>query len=129
VLFPIFLLSFGVAIQSLVYPDDEFSLGRLSEVVYAPFFDMLGAMLTLNIVAGWMHFCSTKKYVNFFTFTQTGKSDEQCFVNRTVFDENSGQKRMCPQRNVFALFLFGVYMMLTNVLLLNLLIAMFRLVD
>ena len=32
----------------------------------------------------------------------------------------------CPEQNGFVIALFAVYMMMTNVLLLNLLIAMFR---
>ncbi len=46
-------------------------------------------------------------------------------MNRTELDANVGMKT-CPQWNMFAQDLFGVYMVLTNVLLLNLLVAMFR---
>jgi hypothetical protein len=51
-LFSIFLFSFGVAIQSLVYPHNEFSFTILYEALHSPFFDMLGNTLTLERVGG-----------------------------------------------------------------------------
>jgi len=46
-----------------------------------------------------------------------------CIANRTLW--KSGDK-LCPEKSALAPLLLAVYMILTNVLLLNLLIAMFR---
>jgi hypothetical protein len=64
-LFMIFLLSFGVALQSLVYPDDEISWDIVHDALYSPFFDMLGNTLTLDRVAGCMHTFTTKKHIKY----------------------------------------------------------------
>ena len=95
----------------------------LYEALHSPFFDMLGNTLTLERVGG-----DLKSFLYFLIifFPKIGDSGPHCTNNQTVA-ELDPEIPMCPQQNVFAPLLFGVYMVLTNVLLLNLLIAMFRL--
>jgi hypothetical protein len=52
ILILILLVSFGVAIQSLLYPERELSTAMMREALYSPFFDMFGSMLTLERLAG-----------------------------------------------------------------------------
>ena len=41
-----------MAIQSLIYPDNEFSWANLYDALFSPFFDMLGNMLSIDRVSG-----------------------------------------------------------------------------
>ena len=48
-----------------------------------------------------------------------------CSYNESVYDSDSGVPR-CPQDNALVMVLYAIYVLLTNILLINLLIAMFR---
>jgi len=54
-----------------------------------------------------------------------GEPDEPCENNETIWRANGGQDR-CPEKNPVVPVLAAVYVVLTNILLVNLLIAMFR---
>ena len=53
-----------------------------------------------------------------------GEVPSPCTNNETAW-RYLGQAR-CPEKNAFVLLLVAIYMMVTNILLVNLLIAMFR---
>ncbi|XP_074649507.1 transient receptor potential cation channel subfamily M member-like 2 isoform X2 [Tubulanus polymorphus] len=100
----VFLLSYGVAIHALLYPNSKADWGLLKDVVYKPYWQMYGEL---------------------FLDEMEGKNTETCSRNPMIYNnETSGYSR-CSQSNWLAPALFAVYMILTNVLLLNLLIAMF----
>uniref|UniRef100_A0A914UJE4 G-protein coupled receptors family 1 profile domain-containing protein n=1 Tax=Plectus sambesii TaxID=2011161 RepID=A0A914UJE4_9BILA len=99
----VFILSFGFAMQSLLYPHMRFSSALLADAVYTPYSQVFGEL-------------SIDK----------GDGSAKCTTNVTEYDENDNDNiRMCPERTWLVRVLFAVYMMLTNVLLMNILIAMF----
>ena len=52
----------------------------------------------------------------------TGEND--CTTNETIWREDPMQR--CPEKSAIIFILLSLYMVLTNILLVNLLIAMFR---
>ncbi len=49
----------------------------------------------------------------------------ECSKNSTIY-ENSDDIERCPEESWLVIVMFAIYMIMTNILLLNLLIAMFR---
>ncbi|XP_064629774.1 transient receptor potential cation channel subfamily M member-like 2 [Lineus longissimus] len=104
VIFLVFVLCYGVATQMLLYPNSLPSWQLLKDVVYIPYWQMYGELFIEHV---------------------EGQADvTTCSRNRSVWinDPNYAQ---CPEANAATPLMFAIYMLLTNVLLLNLLIAMF----
>ncbi|XP_013384358.1 transient receptor potential cation channel subfamily M member 2 isoform X1 [Lingula anatina] len=100
----VFLLAYGVAVQALLYPNHKRDWSILKDVVYIPYWQMYGDL---------------------FLDETSGKID-QCTSNATLYLQDNGPQ-MCPQQNEWmTIVLMVIYMLLTNVLLLNLLIAIFN---
>ncbi|KAK3595123.1 hypothetical protein CHS0354_002376 [Potamilus streckersoni] len=102
-IFTIFLLSFGVAYQANLYPNSEPNWYLLKSVVYMPFWQLYGELFLDNM---------------------EGKTQDDCIKNETLWRAQGGQGR-CPADNALVPLLGAIYLVLTNILLINLLIAMF----
>ncbi|KAK3595122.1 hypothetical protein CHS0354_002375 [Potamilus streckersoni] len=103
-IFLIFLLSFGVAYQANLFPNSEPSWYLLKSIVYMPYWQMYGE-LSLD--------------------EMSGKPMDDCVTNETLWRAAGGRGR-CPADNALVPLLGAIYVVLTNILLINLLIAMFR---
>lgn len=92
----VFILAYGVASHALRFPNAPVSWRLLKDVVYLPYWQMYGELFLEN-VEGNVDNCNS----------------------------TAGSSNPCPRKSWLAIILFAVYMIITNVLLLNLLIAMF----
>lgn len=69
-----------------------------------------------------------RKTLNLIMWNCAGADDSSCEHNETVWRENPFLR--CPVENRFAIsLLVGIYLIVTNIMLVNLLIAMFRYID
>ena len=71
----------------------------------------------------------TFQYHNCYSFTQctivrVAGDIGECSFNRSLYSKPDVQR--CPEKSWLAIVLFAAYMIMSNVLLLNLLVAMFR---
>ncbi|XP_072166948.1 transient receptor potential cation channel subfamily M member 5-like [Diadema setosum] len=96
----IFLLSYGIASQAILYPNQEDPVNVFKGILYRAYFQVFGE-LYLDVIMG----------------------PEGCTRNETMIEE--GNFSPCPDNSWTGLILLAVYMLISNVLLLNLLIAMF----
>ncbi|CAD5115014.1 DgyrCDS4036 [Dimorphilus gyrociliatus] len=92
----VFIVTYGVASHALLFPNTPASWSLLKNVIYIPYWQMYGDLFLDHV---------------------EGNSDN---CNSTIGSDNP-----CPKKSVLAVVLFAIYMVITNVLLLNLLIAMF----
>ncbi|KAI0222453.1 Transient receptor potential cation channel subfamily M member-like 2 [Lamellibrachia satsuma] len=97
----VFITAYGVASQALRFPNAEPSWHLLKDVVYKPYWQMYGELF-LNEIEGDIGTCS---------------------FNRSIYADPNVER--CPEKSWLAIILFAVYMIMSNVLLLNLLVAMF----
>ena len=136
----IFILSYGVASQALLYPNSEPSWSLLNDIIYKPYWQMYGELfleelegtnvlslflyriflIVVQLPDGLSILLRLLFIVSFYTIS-TGDV-EGCTYNTTAEPDLN----RCPKENRLVILLFALYMILTNVLLLNLLIAMFR---
>ncbi|XP_038045510.1 transient receptor potential cation channel subfamily M member 1-like [Patiria miniata] len=91
----VFLLGYGVASNVLLYPHQEFSLEAIRNTVYMPYFQIYGELFLDTIVADGL--------------------SSSCDPQDTT----------CPRQHSLLPIMLGAYLLLGNVLLLNLLIAIF----
>ncbi|XP_061196286.1 transient receptor potential cation channel subfamily M member-like 2 [Saccostrea echinata] len=102
----VFILSFGVAYHANLYPNSPKEWVLLKDVVYHPYWQMYGELFLEN------------KEGN-----DPSADAGTCTSNETIW--RSGEVDRCPEKNALVVLLMVVYMLLTNILLVNLLIAMF----
>ncbi|XP_071480993.1 transient receptor potential cation channel subfamily M member-like 2 [Diadema antillarum] len=95
----VFLLSYGIASQAILYPNTSGVLEVIRGITYRAYFQVFGELF-LEVIEG----------------------DTDCSNNATLIAQG---EMPCPQNSWMAVILLGVYMLVSNVLLLNLLIAMF----
>ncbi|XP_072048465.1 transient receptor potential cation channel subfamily M member 1-like [Amphiura filiformis] len=88
----VFLVSYGVASQALLYPNQKPSAKAIERVFFMPYFQIYGELFLEELVDG------------------------ECEPEGT---------EMCPNQHWLIPVMLGVYLLLGNVLLLNLLIAIF----
>ncbi|XP_076821170.1 transient receptor potential cation channel subfamily M member-like 2 isoform X1 [Clavelina lepadiformis] len=103
----VIFFAYGVASQALLYPDEKSAKNKVFGSVYKPYWQLYGELFLSEI-------------------DYNPDADEFTCSNANVTD-NATDTRMphCPQENAFVPILSAIYMLLVNVLLLNLLIAMF----
>ena len=77
--------------------------------------------LKIRVVAESRHHYGYKGFFVLFS----GEQPEGCTSNETIWRATGGVDR-CPEQNALVPLLAAVYLILTNILLVNLLIAMFR---
>ncbi|XP_077866803.1 LOW QUALITY PROTEIN: transient receptor potential cation channel subfamily M member-like 2 [Saccoglossus kowalevskii] len=103
IVFFVFFLSFGVAYHALLYPNDILSWTMVAEVLAMPYWQLYGE-LQLEQIEG---------------------TDPSCTLNATIMQANPDIPR-CPETEKYPWLvptLVGLYMIVSNILLLNLLIA------
>ncbi|XP_076821164.1 transient receptor potential cation channel subfamily M member-like 2 [Clavelina lepadiformis] len=101
----VIFFAYGVASQALLYPDEKNAKNIFVGSVYKPYWQLYGEL-----------FLSEIDY-------NPGTGELTCSENLT--ESNDEGLPRCPQENGFVSILSAIYMLLVNVLLLNLLIAMF----
>ncbi|XP_070535546.1 transient receptor potential cation channel subfamily M member 2-like [Ptychodera flava] len=94
----VIMVGYGVAVQAVLNPGGSPS-SLFTGIFYRPYFQIYGELFLDDI-----------------------SDDESCTGNLTLTD---GELQTCSRDRWFVLVLLALYMMLSNVLLLNLLIAMF----
>nr|XP_022319514.1 transient receptor potential cation channel subfamily M member 5-like [Crassostrea virginica] len=102
----VFIMSFGVAYQANLYPNAPANWLVLQDVFYHPYWQIYGELFLEN------------KEGN-----DPSEDAGTCTSNETLW--RSGEMDRCPEKNAMVVLLVVVYMLLTNILLVNLLIAMF----
>ncbi|XP_070536806.1 transient receptor potential cation channel subfamily M member-like 2 isoform X1 [Ptychodera flava] len=95
----VFILGYGVSMQAILYPNESRIVPLIEGVFYKPYFQIYGEL-----------------------FLEELRGEIDCTTNATLIEEG-GQR--CPDTHWLVIVLLVLYMMLSNVLLLNLLIAMF----
>ncbi|XP_060552910.1 transient receptor potential cation channel subfamily M member 2-like isoform X4 [Ruditapes philippinarum] len=102
-IFLFFLLSFGIMYQANLFPNSPASWYLLKSVLYIPYWQMYGELFLENL---------------------EGEHPSSCTTNESIWRPAGGVDR-CPEENALVPLLGAVYLILTNILLVNLLIAMF----
>ncbi|KAI8729643.1 transient receptor potential cation channel subfamily M member 5 [Biomphalaria glabrata] len=98
----LFILSFGAAYHINMFPNAPINWSIMYYVLYYPYFQLHG---------------------NLFLEDMQGEDTSGCTRNETIW-RNDPMNR-CPEKNAIVPILLAVYMVLTNILLINILIAMF----
>ena len=106
IIISVYIIAYGIAVQAVIYPGVSYPLFTVPwGIFFRPFFEMLGEP----------------------NFEEVGATK---FENCTAGSEALWPYETCPQDNsltvMFVVFLKALYMLFTNVLLLNLLIAIFN---
>ncbi|XP_062504046.1 transient receptor potential cation channel subfamily M member 1-like [Corticium candelabrum] len=101
----VWIVSYGVAIQALIFPFQDASWDLLYNVFYIPFWQIHG---------------------QFYFDHMNGESVENCGSIDHVNETTTGDYTMCPQKEWVASILLAVYVTVTVIILLNLLIAIFN---
>ncbi|KAH3856604.1 hypothetical protein DPMN_099196 [Dreissena polymorpha] len=98
-----FVYSFGIMYTATLYPNSRPTLQLLKRIFYVPYWQIYGEI-----------------FLDFLEGNQNG-----CIRNETVWRE-AGEHLRCPAVTFIVPVLGALYMFLTNIILINLLIAMFR---
>ncbi|XP_076459392.1 transient receptor potential cation channel subfamily M member-like 2 [Babylonia areolata] len=98
----VFMVSFGAAYHANLYPQSPASLAILVNILFYPYFQMYGDL---------------------FLAEMKGEDIDGCTHNETIWRQDILKR--CPSKNAVVPMLLAVYMIITHVLLINLLIAMF----
>ncbi|XP_014669422.1 PREDICTED: transient receptor potential cation channel subfamily M member 5-like [Priapulus caudatus] len=96
----VFLIAYGVASMAILYPNTPFSARLVKGVLYNAYFQMYGELFLESI------------------------EGTDCSSIAAVWQ--TGALPRCPELSNVVLCLLALYLLLTNILLFNLLIAMFR---
>ncbi|CAL1535903.1 unnamed protein product [Lymnaea stagnalis] len=100
----VFVLGFGVAYHINMFPNQPLSWSILYTVFLFPYFQIFGELF-LDELGGKI------------------EDGDGCTKNQTIWLEDPSQR--CPEKNAIVYIFLAVYLVLTNILLINLLIAMF----
>ncbi|XP_038076611.1 transient receptor potential cation channel subfamily M member 5-like isoform X1 [Patiria miniata] len=92
----VFLIGYGVACQAILYPNSTHPASIARGVLYRSYFQLYGQLFLEDV-------------------------DSDCAANQTQIAEGMDS---CPQSSWFATISLAVYLFISNILLLNLLIAM-----
>ncbi|XP_072037605.1 transient receptor potential cation channel subfamily M member 5-like [Amphiura filiformis] len=98
----IILLGYGIAVHSIQFPKDTDAASLVAGILYRPYFQIYGEL-----------FIEGRSVLD---------PDDSCSTNQTEIELGADR---CPEHGHIALISLGLYMMISNVLLLNLLIATF----
>lgn len=96
----VFLLAYGVASHSLIFPNSELNFDLIKNILRLPFWHIFG---------------------NFFMETNYFVNEQDMFCNKT----STNLKEKCPEESKLVVIYFIIYILIINILMINLLIAMF----
>ncbi|XP_052275595.1 transient receptor potential cation channel subfamily M member-like 2 isoform X2 [Dreissena polymorpha] len=102
-IFMVFFVSFSVMYQANLYPNSPPSVSLLKKLVYKPYWQIFGELFLDEL---------------------SGDEYGDCTTNATVWRSAGGQGR-CPENTRLVIFIGAIYVILTQIVLVNLLIAMF----
>ncbi|XP_076088140.1 transient receptor potential cation channel subfamily M member-like 2 [Mytilus galloprovincialis] len=101
-IFAVFLFGFGVIYQATMYPNTEPGFPLFQNLVYMPYWQLYGELFLEQFY---------------------GALPDDCTENVELY--SNGTMDRCPLRNQINTFVLAVYMVVTHIILVNLLIAMF----
>ncbi|KAH3852437.1 hypothetical protein DPMN_094946, partial [Dreissena polymorpha] len=96
----IFVISFGIMYTAILFPNTRPSFLLLKRIFYVPYWQIFGETF-LDVLTG---------------------DQESCTKKESVADDDT----RCPEEHILAPVFGAAYMFLTNIILINLLISMFR---
>ncbi|XP_038078447.1 transient receptor potential cation channel subfamily M member 2-like [Patiria miniata] len=99
----VFLVAYGVAFQSILYPNEQSSLEIVRGVLYQPYFQLYGELFLKDI-----------------------HGDECERMTSDMMTTPASTPIACPQNSWFGTIVLAFYLFISNIMLLNLLIAMFN---
>ncbi|XP_062507670.1 transient receptor potential cation channel subfamily M member-like 2 [Corticium candelabrum] len=102
------LVAYGIATEMLLFPHQERSFDILFKIFYIPYWQIYGNLFLEEYNGGVEGTCV--KLSSFASLNQTIQVPDN----------------VCPEKEPLAFILFAFYLVLTNILLLNLLIAIFN---
>jgi hypothetical protein len=102
----VWVLSYGVAVQALLFPFQEASWDLLFKVIEVPYWQIHGEIFLEHL---------------------SGEATDNCVPTPRVHHTNSSTSySICPQKEWLVVLLLALYLIITVVVLLNLLIAIFN---
>ncbi|VDI38412.1 Hypothetical predicted protein [Mytilus galloprovincialis] len=101
-IFAVFLFGFGVIYQATMFPNSEPGFQLFKDIVYMPYWQLYGELFLDNIA---------------------GKEPSTCTDDALLY--RNGTLARCPEVNQINTLLLAVYMVVTHIILVNILIAMF----
>ncbi|XP_063443884.1 transient receptor potential cation channel subfamily M member 3-like isoform X2 [Mytilus trossulus] len=101
-IFMVVLVSFGIITQANLFPNSELEWQLLKKIVYLPYWQLYGELFLDNM---------------------EGKEPSSCTTEVLLY--NNGTLPRCPESNALVPLVLAIYMVFTNILLINLVIAMF----
>jgi hypothetical protein len=110
------MLAYAVAAQALQHPLRPFYWGIFSDILYYPYWQLHGDLQLTNTVQG-MCVCLHIKYI--FIIAQM----DGCDNKTTIISDVTG--KYCPKKSPVVTIMLAVYILFGNILLINLLIAIF----
>ncbi|KAH3872343.1 hypothetical protein DPMN_035558 [Dreissena polymorpha] len=99
----VFVLCFGIIYQANLYPNSPAAEKLLEKIFFVPYWQIFGELFLDEL---------------------TGYPEGYCTSNETIWRADGGNGR-CPEIRRLVPIIGGVYIFLTNIVLVNLLIAMF----
>ncbi|KAH3852468.1 hypothetical protein DPMN_094978 [Dreissena polymorpha] len=100
-IFMVFFVSFSVMYQANLYPNSPPSASLLKKLVYKPYWQIFGELFLDEI---------------------SGDEYGDCTTNSTVW-KSAGGKDRCPENTRLVIYIGAIYIILTQIVLVNLLIA------
>ncbi|XP_052275778.1 transient receptor potential cation channel subfamily M member 5-like [Dreissena polymorpha] len=97
----VFFVSFSVMYQANLYPNSPPSASLLKKLVYKPYWQIFGELFLDEI---------------------SGDEYGDCTTNSTVW-KSAGGKDRCPENTRLVIYIGAIYIILTQIVLVNLLIA------
>ncbi|XP_076088237.1 transient receptor potential cation channel subfamily M member 5-like isoform X1 [Mytilus galloprovincialis] len=101
-IFAVFLFGFGVIYQATMYPNTEPGFPLFQNIIFLPYWQLYGELFLEQFY---------------------GALPDDCTENIELY--SNGTMDRCPERNQINTFVLAVYMVVTHIVLVNLLIAMF----
>ncbi|XP_052079708.1 transient receptor potential cation channel subfamily M member 1-like isoform X2 [Mytilus californianus] len=101
-IFAVFLFGFGVIYQATMYPNESPGLPLFQNLIYMPYWQLYGELFLEQFDGTKLDHCT---------------DDVALYSNGTM--------ERCPLRNQINTFVLAVYMVVTHIILVNILIAMF----
>ncbi|CAG2255377.1 unnamed protein product [Mytilus edulis] len=101
-IFAVFVFGFGVVYQATMYPNSKLGFQLFKEIIYMPYWQLYGELFLPEF---------------------EGKEPSTCSHDVTIYSK--GNIARCPEVNQINTLLLAIYMVVTHIILVNILIAMF----
>ena len=122
----VWVISYGVAVQALLFPFEEASWDLIIKIVEVPYWQIHGQIF-LEQLSGTHSGHIYSAFVRRRHFLLLGESTDDCISHPFAHDVNStSDYSICPQKEWLVVLLMAGYLVVTVIVLLNLLIAIFK---